>query len=407
MTVTTYHAFVRSLEAAGLRRADRTFRPAGPGRVERIGPVGEGGTAGPTLLNFSSNDYLGLSRHPECIRRAAQWGERWGVGATASRLVCGTLEPHARIEARLARLKSTEAALVLNSGYAANAALLQALLDRQVLGAEPLVFADRLNHASMHEGCRTAGARQIRYRHLDLDHLETLLKQHAGERGPRFILSETVFSMDGDRVDVAGLAGLADRHGAFLYLDEAHATGVLGPDGLGLSAGVPIAEGLVMGTFSKGLGSFGAYAVCTRDLRDYLVNRCAGFIFSTALPPTVLGAVDAALDLLPGLEGERLRLAANADRLRAALAGAGLDTARSSTQIVPVLIGGADEAVAASQALEAEGILGVAIRPPTVPQGTSRIRFALTAAHADADVDLLAETTLRLAGRGWRCQGCR
>jgi 8-amino-7-oxononanoate synthase len=177
---------------------------------------------------------------------------------------------------------------------------------------------------------------------------------------------------------------------------------VLGPAGLGLAAGIPFAEGLVMGTFSKGLGSFGAYAVCTAGLRDYLVNRCAGFIFSTALPPTVLGAVDAALDLLPSLDAERLRLAGNADRLRAALASAGLDTARSSTQIVPVMIGGADEAMAASKALETEGFLGVAIRPPTVPQGTSRIRFALTAAHADADVDRLAKAVLGLAGRDWR-----
>ena len=360
-------------------------------RLQAVGPGSGGHTLvdGRAMLNFSSNNYLGLATHPALIARAREWTAEWGAGATASRLVCGNLELFERVEARLAHGKGSETALVFNSGFQANSALLDALLDRHVLGHAPLVFSDRLNHASIHHGCRAAGVRQIRYRHNDMNHLESLLKRHEQAPNPRFILSESVFSMDGDRADVAALIDLKRRYGAFLYLDEAHAAGVLGRDGFGLAADHPGAVDLVMGTFSKGLGGFGAYAACDRTVRDYLINHCAGFIYATALPPGVLGAMDAALELLPGLGAARARLLGESDRLRAAVAAAGFDHGPSSTQIVPLLLGSEERAMDAGQRLRAHGILAVAIRPPTVPEGASRIRFSLSAAHGAADLDRL------------------
>lgn len=371
---------LETVRSQGMLRQIRPVRPAGPGRVWREGRL---------LLNFSANDYLGLAHHPALVAGACRWAERWGAGSGASRLVCGTIEPLAALEARIARLKGTEAALVLVSGWQTNAAVLPALFQRDLYGADPLVFTDRLNHASLHHGCQAAGVRQIRFRHNDLDHLERLLARHSHQPGPRFILTESVFSMDGDQVALPALADLAERHGAFLYLDEAHATGVLGPHGMGLSGLVPGRVDLIMGTFSKALGGFGAYVACSAVLRDYLVQRVSGLIYATALPPAVLGAIDAALDLVPTLDQARHHLHHQADRLRAALAGAGIDTGASSTQIVPALIGEAGAALAVSEALERAGLLAIAIRPPTVPPGTSRIRFALSTAHSAEDIDQL------------------
>ncbi|SOD96671.1 8-amino-7-oxononanoate synthase [Caenispirillum bisanense] len=378
-------ARLAELDDAGRRRSLRPLRPVdGAMAVERDGR---------RLVNFSSNDYLGLACHPALIDRAAAWAAEWGVGATASRLVCGSFELHAVLEAKLAAFKGTEAALILNSGFQANEAVLSALLLPEVAGTAPLVFADRLAHASMHEGLKAAGVRQIRFRHNDLQHLADLLEKHAGEPGPRFIVTETVFSMDGDRADLPALCDLAERFGCFLYVDEAHATGVLGPQGRGLAAD-PAVKGridLVMGTFGKALGGFGAYVACSARLRDWLVNRCAGFIYSTALPPPVLGAIDAALDLVPTLEAERARLTAHGGRVRAALADYGIDTGASTTQIVPAVLGDERAALAAAARLEEAGLLAVAIRPPTVPAGGSRLRLALSAAHTDAGIDRLLE----------------
>jgi 8-amino-7-oxononanoate synthase len=348
------------------------------------------------LLNFSSNNYMGLSTHPTLIQRAIDWTTIWGCGATASRLVCGNLAPFVTIEEKLVRGKGSEAALLFNSGFQANSAILTALLDRQVLGAEPIVFTDRLNHASLHQGCRCAGVRQIRYRHNDLNHLQALLQQHAQQRGPRFIVSETVFSMDGDCCDVPALLALKEKYGAFLYLDEAHATGVMGRGGLGLTAAYADRIDLVMGTFSKGLGSFGAYITCSQLLKEYLINACGGFIYATALPPAVLGAMDAALDLLPTLAQERERLQRNAQWVRHCWQEAEVDTGLSTTQIIPWIVGSEQRAMRLSAALEQQGILAVAIRPPTVPPGQSRIRFSLTALHDQEMLDRLVNTVIQL-----------
>lgn len=377
---------LRDLAGRGMRRTLR------PGRND-TGTVIRNGR---TLINASANDYLGLAHHPMLAERSAEWGRRHGVGAGASRLVTGTLDLHERVEARMAGFKQTEAALLFASGWQANAAVLPALL--KAAGAMPLVFADRLNHASLHHGIQAAGVRQLRFRHNDLDHLEALLTERRDRPGQRFIVTESVFSMDGDRADIGRLRALARRHDAFLYVDEAHATGVLGPAGAGLSVEAGGVD-LVMGTFSKAFGGFGAYVAGSRILCDYLINACSGFIHTTALPPPVLGAIDAALDLIPGMDVERHHLQASAERVREALADLGVDTAGSTTQIVPVLVGDASASLDLAAALERRGVLGIAIRPPTVPTNTSRIRLALSAVHDEAAIDqIIAALTGALAG---------
>jgi len=364
----------------------RTLRPAVPvlgGKLVRDGR---------SFLDFSSNDYLGLSQHPLLRQRASEWAELHGAGSGASRLVSGTSPLHVAVERKIAAFKGAEAALVFASGWQLNAAVLPALLNA---APDALVFTDRLIHASLHHGCAAAAVHEIRFRHNDLAHLEALLAQHSGKAGPRLIVTESVFSMDGDRADLDRLAALARRHDAFLYVDEAHATGVLGPRGAGLASNLPGAFDLVMGTFSKALGCFGAYVAGSRLLIDYLVNCCGGFIFSTAPPPSMLGAIDAALDLAPQMEAERDKLAQLGVRLRARLAAAGLHSGPSSTQIVPVIVGEAERTLALSGALASEGMLAAAIRPPTVPAGTSRLRIVLRATHEAEDIDRLADTLAR------------
>jgi 8-amino-7-oxononanoate synthase len=309
------------------------------------------------------------------------------VGAGASRLVTGNLGLFAGIEAKVAMLKGKPAALIMASGFQANAAVLQALFDKSVLGAEPLVFADRLNHASMHFGCNAAGVRQLRYRHCQAEHLAELLSQYQGDGRPKFILTESVFSMDGDIAPVPEIARLAREHEACLIVDDAHATGILGQGGAGLSGGADI----VVGTFSKALGSFGAYVAGSTVLCDYLVNRCSGLIYSTALPPPLLGAIDAALDLVSGLEAERAHVAHLAARFRAGAAELGASSGASTTQIVPVIVGSPERALALSGRLREAGFWATPIRPPTVPQGTARVRLAFTRAHREGDIDLLLE----------------
>ena len=341
---------------------------------------------GRALIDVSSNDYLGLSQHPLVKARAAEWAERHGAGAPASRLVTGTREITLAVEEKLAAFKRCEAALLFSSGFQANATVIPALAKvpggTQSAGAgDTAIFSDELNHASIVHGCRAARSNAQVFRHNDLEHLDHLLRGHAGESGRKLILTESVFSMDGDRADLAGLVRLAERYDATLYVDEAHASGVLGPGGRGLAAECGGAD-IVMGTLGKAFGAFGAYVAGSRALIDWLVNSCPGFIYTTALPPAVLGAVDAALDLMPGMGQERTKLAQNSQRLREALTLRGYDTLKSSTQIVPAVIGSEADALAAARRLEDTGILAVAIRPPTVAAGTSRLRFAL-GSHLD------------------------
>jgi 8-amino-7-oxononanoate synthase len=364
---------------------DELNRLAAIDRRRRLRPVQwrDGGlhdAAGRPLIDACSNDYLGLSQHPLLRERAAEWALRHGAGTPASRLISGSRDITLAVEQKLAAFKGCEAALLFNTGFQANATVIPALA--KVGSGDTALFSDALNHASIIHGVRmarsTAHSTTHIFRHNDLDHLESLLRKQPGRK---LIVVESVFSMDGDRADLPALVRLAEKHGAALYVDEAHATGVLGPQGRGLAAECVQNGGgidVVMGTLGKAVGAFGAYIAGSRALIDYLVNRCTGFIYTTALPPAVLGAVDAALDLMPEMDAERNRLASNAQRLREALNAAGLATLESTTQIVPAIIGSEADALAAAQKLEAAGILAVGIRPPTVPEGTSRLRFALS-----------------------------
>ena len=372
----------KALGEIGLRGQRRSLSPAA------IAPNGRIRRDGKEMLDFSSNDYLGLSRHPALIERARDWAAQYGAGSGASRLVTGTSDAHIALERRIAAFKGTEAALLFASGWQANAAVLPALL---LAAPGAAVFTDRLIHASLHHGCAAAGVRQIRFRHNDFDHLEELIARRGAKAPARIIVTESVFSMDGDTADLARLSQIAKAHDAFLFVDEAHATGVLGPRGAGLSATVPGGVDLAMGTFSKAMGSFGAYVAGSRLLCDYLINTCSGFIYSTAPPPAVLGAIDAALDLVPEMDEQRRELAELGDRLRRGLAHAGYPASASSTQIVPVIVGDAQDAVALSRKLAEQGMLAAAIRPPTVPRGTSRLRVALHSTHEPADIDRLLE----------------
>jgi len=367
-------------EASGRLRALKGLSPLPGARVVVKGRV---------LDNFSSNDYLGLSMHPLLRERAMEYVERFGAGATASRLICGTMNCCLALESKLAALKGTEAALIFNSGYQANISLLPALADRR-----SLILSDRLNHNSLIKGAILSRCRVIPFRHNDPDHVKRLLEENMDKGYSRLIITtESVFSMDGDCADIGTLSELAEDFGTWLIVDEAHATGVVGKRGMGLTCGQKV--DLAIGTFGKAGGSFGAYVACSRKLRDYLVNCCSGFIYTTALPPAVLGAIDAALDLIPGLDEERARLHSRADRLRAALNTGGFNTGRSVTQIIPIILGDEARTVSVSQKLERSGVLACAIRPPTVPPKGSRIRLSLSAAHTLDQLHRLTGALLR------------
>ncbi|WP_245580282.1 aminotransferase class I/II-fold pyridoxal phosphate-dependent enzyme [Niveispirillum irakense] len=369
-------AALAGLEAAHRRRAARALARDG---VMLTLPDGR------VLVDMASNDYLGLAHDPRVMARAADFAARYGAGSGASRLVCGTLPIHRAVEEKLAAFLGTEAALLLGTGFQANATLLPALAELMGPGAELLV--DRLAHASLLQGSFGQGIKARRFRHNDLNHLEELLRR--GDRS--LVVTETVFSMDGDRCDLPALLDLCDRFNAPLYLDEAHAIGALGPGGRGLAAGTPGRVALTMGTLGKAFGGFGAYVAGSRLLIDYLVNRCGGFIYTTAPPPAVVGALDAALDLMPALESDRDRLSAYGDQVRAAVTAAGYDVLDSTTQIIPLVAGTDADALALAARLEAAGFLVVAIRPPTVPPGTARLRISLSSAlSADQVAGLVA-----------------
>jgi 8-amino-7-oxononanoate synthase len=369
-----------------LRRLVPVDRPVEP-VVER-----DGGR----LVNLSSNNYLGLAGHPAVAEAMARAAAR-GAGATASRLVAGTDREVLELEERIAAFDGAEAALVFGSGYLANVGVLSALV-----GRGDAVFSDRLNHASIIDGVRLSRAAVHRYDHADADHLEVLLARADGT-ARKLIVTESVFSMDGDVAPLEAIVALAERYGAALVVDEAHAGGVFGPEGQGYVRELGLAErvDLTIGTFGKAFGVYGAYASGRRLWIEYLVNTCRPFIFTTGLPPAVIGGIGAALDLVREAGDLRRDLLRKAMRFRARLDELGYDTCGSTTQIVPAVVGGNEAALSLAEALQARGVLGVAIRPPTVPEGTARVRFSLTAAHTDEHVEqALAAIEAVQAGAG-------
>jgi 8-amino-7-oxononanoate synthase len=367
--------------------------------VEEVLPAGRVRVAGQVLLNLSSNDYLGLSQDPGLIDAARAAAARWGAGAGASRLVVGHLALHEAVEARLANFKGTEAAVIFPTGYMANVGTISALV-----GPGDTIFCDRLNHASIYDGIKLSGAALQRFPHRDLDRLEDLLQQTQGARR-RLIVTDSVFSVDGDLTPLHDLVTLKTRYGAWLMIDEAHATGVLGERGAGLAEaeGVSREVDIHMGTFSKALGSQGGYVAGDRRLVDYLHNRARSFIYSTALAPPVLGAIDQALKIVVREPERRRHLLDEAEKFRRSLLAAGLDILGSETQIIPVLVGDNPRTLKFAAELRVQGLMAVALRPPTVPPGRARVRFSLSAAHGREDLSLARQTivaTARAMGLG-------
>jgi 8-amino-7-oxononanoate synthase len=352
----------------------------------------------PIGINLSSNDYLGLSPHPllrQAVLDAVALAER--MGATGSRLLTGHARGWDELEAEFTEFAGAEASLCFSSGYAANVGLLSA-----VLGRGDAVFSDALNHASLIDGIRLSGAERVIYPHGDLKALEAALRTHAGKSCRKLIVTESVFSMDGDLAPLAEIAALAQRYGAAVVVDEAHALGVFGPEGRGRMAEL----GLVREAFAvvcrggKALASAGAVVCGSATLKRFLINRARTFVFTTALPPYFAAQVRAALKLARTADTERARLARMAAQLRASLRVAGFDTGASASQIIPILLG--ENAIALQHAAELcrAGFAVRAIRPPTVPQGTARLRLSLTCTLGDADVARLSQTLSSIREHG-------
>ena len=364
---------LRALEARGLRRSLRIVRSAQGREIDLDGQ---------RCLNFCSNDYLGLAGDPRLARAAAEAMGRRGFGAGASRLVCGNFDEHEALERDVVQLKRTAAALVFSSGYTANTGVIPALV-----GRDDAVYSDRLNHASIVDGIILSRAGLRRYPHNDATALEDMLRRDMSARR-KLIVTDTVFSMDGDVAPLKDLGALAKKYGAWLMVDEAHAFGVFGPAGEGFVAheGLQKAVDVQMGTFSKALGSCGAYVAGSRELKEVLINSARSVVFSTAVPPSVAAATRAALAIMRDEPWRRVKLLENASRLREGLNKAGFDTMQSCTPIIPVLVRDAARAVAFSKELLRQGIFVSAIRPPTVPSGTARLRVTVSAAHTDEDI---------------------
>lgn len=384
-------ARLAALAERGLQRSTRLIAgPQGPKVVLEGRPV----------LLLCSNNYLGLSDHPRVREAAVEATMRWGVGAGASRLVSGTMTVHRELEAQLAEFKGSEACMLFGSGYLANLGAIGALA-----GRGDVVFSDELNHASIVDGCRLSRAEVAVYRHLDTEHLAWCLRRDVEQHGRsrrggrrRLIVTDSVFSMDGDVAPIGEIAELARSHRAQLIVDEAHATGALGPGGRGVIA----AEGLegevdaIVGTLGKALGSYGAYVCSGKEIASYLVNVARPLIFSTAPPPPALAAAAAALELLQQRPQLVRALHSAARGLRDALAAEGFGVPAGDMHIVPLIVGDEQLAVRLCEAAIERGVFAQAIRPPTVPAGTSRLRLAVMASHEDGDL-LAAARSLREA----------
>jgi len=373
---------LQNLEQEGLLRHLVPLTQLSDGRID---------VSGKTYLNLSSNDYLGLASNKKFISKFyAQLKpesllEQFGPGSSASRLMTGNSQLYEQLEHKLADLYKSQRALVFNSGYHGNAGILPALAEKG-----DLIVADKLCHASLIDGMRLSRAESIRYRHLDYDHLSNILAEKRKQFNRVFIVSESVFSMDGDLVDLRKLVDLKEQFNCVLYLDEAHAVGVYGKKGLGLAEqeGLTGDIDILLGTFGKALAGLGGFVACSTIIADYLVNRARPFIYSTGLPPVCLSWLYFVLDHLPTMVDERKKLQDLAKNLRLGLIREGLATGGSS-QIIPVIIGDSAATLSAAEKLRASGFWVTAVRPPTVPANTARLRLSLSTAFIPEDLDSL------------------
>jgi glycine C-acetyltransferase/8-amino-7-oxononanoate synthase len=366
------------LHQAGLWRSLRSVTTA---------PTGRALLDGRDVILLGSNNYLGLSVHPIVTEAATTAVRKYGTGASASRLMSGNCDLYAELEAKIAKVKETEAALVFGSGYLANIGTIPVLA-----GDGDLILSDALNHASLIDGCRLSHATKQIYQHCDIEHLESLLTQSTKFRR-RLIVTDGVFSMDGDIAPLPEICELADRYDAMVMVDDAHSFGVLGEKGGGTVEhfGLENRGVIQMGTLSKAVGGLGGYVAGSADLINFLVNRARSFIFTTGLPPATLAAASAALDVIRSTPELRQRLSSNVLLLKNALLEKGFQLLPSETQILPLILGAADVASRFAEALLSHGVYAPAIRPPTVPEGTSRLRLSVIASHTPEDLEIAVE----------------
>lgn len=371
-------AYLDERKKQHLLRTLKPLRPGGPGRVY-INDV--------EYLNFSSNDYLGLAGHPRLLEESQKALNGYGTSSSASRLMSGDLSIHHQLEEMTADFMGKEKAILFGSGYLANIGLISALCNRK-----DVIFSDRLNHASIVDGIRLSGAQFFRFRHNDLDHLETLLKRERKRFKKAFIITESLFSMDGDMASLKEMVELKERYDALFMLDEAHAVGVIGEKGAGLAEkyGLTKKIDIIMGTFGKALGSYGAYAAASARLIDYCINRARSFIYSTALPPSVVGASIGGIKMLAKEPARRSILLEKAEYFRSLLEENSLKV-MGNAQIVPVLVGENYAALNISKSLYENALFALAVRPPTVPAGEARIRFSITCHHSKDDLQRAAD----------------
>lgn len=364
---------ITALEDAGLRRHLRTVMSA---------PTGTINLDGRDVVLLGSNNYLGLSTHPQVIAAAVEVTQAFGTGASGSRLISGNSELYTTLETNLAKAKKTEAALVFSSGYTANTGVIPILA-----GEGDLILSDALNHASIIDGCRLSRATKKVYRHCDVEHLKDLLSESTRFRR-RLIVTDGVFSMDGDIAPLPDIYDLAAQYEAMLLVDDAHGFGVLGRDGSGTVAhfGLENRDIIQMGTLSKAIGALGGYIAGSRALVELLINKARGFIFTTGLPPATLAAANAALSVMRSSPDLRQRLFLHARTLKTALIDLGYTLLASETQILPVVLGNPQRATSIADALLAEGVFAPAIRPPAVPPDTSRLRLTVMATHTEAEI---------------------
>jgi 8-amino-7-oxononanoate synthase len=339
---------------------------------------------GKELINFASNDYLGLSHHPFLKERAIKAIEKYGVGNPSSRFVSGNCELYSEIEYALAHLKGTEAALIFPNGFQANLTILHALSK-----LDSFFFCDKLSHSSILLGAQFSKRNFKRFAHNNLDDIKNLISKEQNKN--KWIITESIFSMDGDLAPIDDLLLLSKTNNTYFYLDEAHATGVFGKNGMGLLDS-PNERTIIMGTFGKGCGSFGAYIACSQTIKEYLINFCAGLIYTTALPPPVLASIQAALEIIPHMVSERQTLLKNAHFLKTELEKIGFDTGNTKSQIICLYLGSNELALSLCQYLEENHIYARAIRPPTVPVNTARVRLSLSLGHSNLEIEQLINT---------------
>lgn len=373
-----------AIEQVGLSRRLRTVMSA---------PTGTINLDGHDVVLLGSNNYLGLSTHPEVITAAVEATQTFGTGASGSRLISGNSELYTTLESNLAKTKGTEAALVFSSGYAANTSVIPVLA-----GEGDLILSDALNHASIIDGCRLSRASKKIYQHCDVEHLRTLLSESTAFRR-RLIVTDGVFSMDGDIAPLRDICDLAAQYDAMLLVDDAHGFGVFGKDGSGTVShfGLEGKEIIQMGTLSKAVGALGGYIAGNRTLIELLINRARGFIFTTGLPPATLAAANAALNVIRSSPELRQNLFSHAKRLKTALIDLGYTLLPSETQILPLVLGNPQRAISLAEALLTEGVFAPAIRPPAVPTGTSRLRLTVMATHTAAEIEQAIETFTTLS----------